>query len=252
MSTKNTAIRGKKRSTGIRVKLVIALVAFTVLVLLAIWILQIRLLSYFYEREKFSELEETYLDICTYIGDKKFTDQLQKTAEENGICIRVFTIIDGMAKTVGDGNAGVNCMIHHLSSSLLEDLYINAKMNDGVYDKRMEFSTDFISENTGDFYLPGLLQPADTVNAICARLIEKDGAEYFILLDCELTPVSATVKTLQVQFMWTAFSCFVAQFCLLLFFRASLQHLFLPLRQRQESLRWETIRLILKGAATVR
>ena len=90
MSAKNTATQVKKRSAGIRVKLVIALVAFTVLVLLAIWILQIRLLSYFYEREKFSELEETYLDICTYIGDKKFTDQLQKTAEENGICIRVF------------------------------------------------------------------------------------------------------------------------------------------------------------------
>ncbi|MBR3862269.1 MAG: HAMP domain-containing histidine kinase, partial [Clostridia bacterium] len=205
MSTKNTATQVKKRSAGIRVKLVIALVAFTVLVLLAIWILQIRLLSYFYEREKFSELEETYLDICTYIGDKKFTDQLQKTAEENGICIRVFTIIDGMAKEVGDGNAGVNCMIHHLSSSLLEDLYVNAKMNNGVYDKRMEFNTDFVTGDAENFYLPGLLQPADTVNAICARLIEKDGAEYFILLDCELTPVSATVKTLQVQFLWTAF-----------------------------------------------
>lgn len=205
MSTRNAVTHVKKRSVGIRVKLVVALVAFTALVLLAIWLLQIRLLSYFYEREKFSELEEAYLDICTYIGDKKFTDQLQKTAEENGICIRVFVIIDGMAKSVGDGNASADCMIHHLSSSLLEDLYINAKMNDGVYDKRMEFSTEFMSENTGDFHLPGLLQPADTVNAICARLIEKDGAEYFILLDCELTPVSATVKTLQVQFMWTAF-----------------------------------------------
>ena len=195
----------KKRSVGIRVKLIIALVAFTVLVLLAIWILQIRLLSYFYEREKFSELEDAYLDICTYIGDKKFNSELQKTAEENAICIRVFMIIDGMSKEVGDANLGVDCMIHHLSSSLLTDLYVNAKMNDGVYDKRMEFNANFMTENTEDFHLPGLLQPANTVNAICARVIEKDGAEYFILLDCELTPVSATVNTLQVQFLWTAF-----------------------------------------------
>ena len=205
MSARSAATKVKKRSVGIRARLTVALIAFTVFVLVAIWLLQIRLLSYFYEREKFSELEEAYLDICTYIGEKDFSDKLEKTAEEKAICVRVFVIIDANAKEVGDANAGVDCMIHHLSPSLLSDLYDDAKLNDGSYDKRMEFNTDFVKESGDEFYLPGLRHPANTVNAICARLLERDGTEYFILLDSELTPVSATVNTLQVQFLWTAF-----------------------------------------------
>ena len=205
MSTRSTATSVKKRSVGIRVKLTAALIVFTAFVLVAIWVLQIRLLSYFYEREKFSELEEAYLDVCTYIGDKDFSAKLKKTAEKKAICIRVFVIIDAMAKEVGDTSAGGDCMIHNLSTALMSDLYRNAKMNDGAYDKRMEFSTDFVKESGGEFHLPGLTHSANTVNAICSRVLEVDGTEYFILLDSELTPVSATVNTLQIQFLWTAF-----------------------------------------------
>ena len=75
----------KKGAVGIRTKLVAALVVFTVLILFVIWLLQIKLLAYFYEREKFSELEEAYLDICTYIGDKDFASKLTKTAERQGL-----------------------------------------------------------------------------------------------------------------------------------------------------------------------
>lgn len=203
----------RKRHAGIRVKLVIALFAFALLVLVAIWVLQIKLLSYFYEREKFSELEDAYVEICGYIEDKNFLDKLQKTAQSRGICIRVFAIVDAMAKEIGDADMGTDCMIHHLSPELLSELYEMAVIGDGVYDKRMEFNQGFADEN-GDFYLPGMHHPANAVNAICTRLMTVGETEYFVLLDSELTPVSATVNTLQVQFMWTAFFLL----CMALFF----------------------------------
>jgi len=195
----------KKGAVGIRAKLVAALLVFTVLVLLVIWLLQIKLLGYFYEREKFAELEEAYLDICTYIGDEDFSSKLVKVAEKRAICIRVFTIANNQAKDVADADVGADCMIHHLSTSLLSSLHRSAALNNGSYDKRMELNGSIEGDNGSGVYLPGIHRPANTINAICARILEHGGQEYFILLDCELSPVSATVKTLQVQFLWTAF-----------------------------------------------
>lgn len=204
MSDVQTA-RTAKRHVGIRAKLVVSLIIFTVLVLLVIWVLQIKLLSYFYEQEKFSELEDAFLEVCSYIEQEDLATRLQATAEKRSICIRVFTVSDALAREVADANAGTDCMIHHLSSTLLGDLYDRASENNGVYDKRMEFDQDFAKEQADGFYLPGIHHPADTVNAICVRLLQVNDVQYFVLLDCELTPVSATVNTLQVQFMWTTF-----------------------------------------------
>lgn len=207
MNTKERVATKKRVQTGIRIKLICALVIFTALVLVAIWVLQIRLLSYFYEREKFEELEDAYDEIYTRIKDSDFKAQVQKTAEQHAVCVRVFQIIDGMAKEIGGAEVSANCMIHHLPTRLLSNLYQSAAENGGSYDKRMEFNQNFVENDGEKFYLPGIHNPADTVSAICVRIFENEGNVYFALLDSELTPVSATINTLQVQFMWTA--CFL-------------------------------------------
>ncbi|MBQ9803187.1 MAG: HAMP domain-containing histidine kinase [Clostridia bacterium] len=207
MSCKLKSVKEKKKQVGIRSKLVLALILFTVFILLAIWVLQIRLLSYFYEREKFSELEEAYLEICEYIEESDFKERLEKTAEKRKVCIRVFVISDSLAKQIADADSGTDCMIHNLSYVLLADLYKSAKANGGMYDKRMEFNTDLMEESGDGIILPGMHNPANTVSAICVRTFYQNDNEYFVLLDSELTPVSATVNTLQVQFLWIA--CFL-------------------------------------------
>ena len=207
MNKQERAATGKRAQIGIRIKLMCGLIVFTALILVAIWVLQIRLLSYFYEREKFSELEGVYEEIHDHMGTPEFKDQLKKSAEQHGVCVRVFQVIDGLAKEVGDAEAGTNCMIHHLPIRLLSNLYQSAVENGGSYDKRMEFNQNFVENDGEKFYLPGMHNPANTVSAICVRIFENGGQLYFVLLDSELTPVSATINTLQVQFMWIA--CFL-------------------------------------------
>ena len=199
----NTGLK-KWSSMGIRVKLTVALVLFAVFVLAAIWLLQIKLLGYFYEREKFSELEQAYGEILNYIGDADFDEQLDEIAQKHAICIRVFTIVNRQAKEVADADVGTTCMIHHINQSLLFSLHRNAALNDGSYDERMELSGSIEDADKNGVYLPGLHRPDNTVNAICVRIFQHEGQEYFVLLDSELSPVSATIKTLQVQFIWTA------------------------------------------------
>ena len=207
----------KKQHVGIRAKLVCSLILFTMFVLISIWLLQIRLLTYFYERAKFDELDEAYESIVAHFGDADFDEQLDAVAQSKGICVRVFVISDGVGKQLSSAEAGSDCMIHHISRELVSDLYAQAKANDGRYDKRMEFDAE-LPEDEG-FRFPGLHRPSDITSAICVRIATVDGAEYCVLLDSELTPLSATVNTLKVQFLWTALLLLVAAllFALLLY-----------------------------------
>lgn len=205
-------LKDRITNTGIRGKLVISLIIFTLFVLVSIWVFQIRLLDYFYEREKFSELESAAEDLTEAIEDGTLSDRVHVISEKRSICIRVFSISGASAREVADANVGADCLIHHLSNSLLSDLYDSARLNGGTYDKRMEFNKEFFEKESGDgdFYLPGLHHPSNTVNAIYVKILQHGDQEYLLVLDSDLTPVSATVKTLQVQFLWTAFLLLVA------------------------------------------
>jgi len=204
--TKNT---DKKGHVGLRWKLFAYLAAFTLLILLALWVLQIRLLGYFYEREKFSELEDAADVIGKSMGNG-LDGQVSSISASKNMCIRIFLIEDGAAHQVADAEASVDCMIHHLPSELLADLYDSANEGGGTYHKKVSFNHD-PGESEDDFRLPGMHHPANISNAIYVRLIEHEGRRYMAVFDSELTPVTATVNTLQVQFLWiSAFLLFAA------------------------------------------
>lgn len=195
----------RSKHHGIRAKLVMCLVIFTVFILLVLWLLQIRMLGYFYEQEKFSELEKSCENVVVHLQDDNLKDQIAVIAEEMGICIRVFSVSGTNRKEIADAAINTDCMIHHLSYDLIADLYGRAVENDGVYDKRMQFNKELLEEEEGDFRLPGLHVPGNTTNAIYVRVVDVGASQYLILLDSELSPLGTTVNTLQVQFLWIAF-----------------------------------------------
>ena len=74
----------KKQHVGIRAKLVASLIIFTMFVLISIWVLQIKLLAYFYERAKFEELEVACDEIVSHFGEADFVSQMKDVAQSNG------------------------------------------------------------------------------------------------------------------------------------------------------------------------
>ena len=194
----------KKQHVGIRAKLVASLIIFTVFVLVSIWVLQIKLLSYFYERAKFNELNDAYDAILAHFGEKDFLQELDEVAQKKGICVRVFSLSNGVGRELASAESGSDCMIHHLSKELINELYMQARENGGEYNKRMAYSGSRPDAEAEDFRFPGLHRATDVTSAICVRILSAENVEYCVLLDSELTPVSATVNTLKVQFLWTA------------------------------------------------
>lgn len=199
-----------QRRVGIRWRLFGALALFTAVILLVLWLFQIRLLANFYEREKFSELRDAVGMLEEYLGKADAEARILDYARENSVCIRIFSVEGSYVKLIADADATANCVIHHLPPEALANMYETASENGGVYEKRFEFKENMSAREEGYFSI--LPRRGTVVNAIHMRLLGSGNATYVVLLDSEMTPVDATVRTLEKQFVWIAGILLAASF----------------------------------------
>ena len=86
----------------------------------------------------------------------------------------------------------------------LQELYYeNAKRNGGTYDQRIALEYNEEEDKEG-IVVPGSHRQSDSVGVVHARILRDGDTEYLLLVNCELTPLDTTVRTLQVQFFWLA------------------------------------------------
>lgn len=191
-----------KRRVGIRWRLFGALALFTAVILLVLWLFQVRLLGTFYEREKFSELRDAVGVLEKYLDRENAEERVAEYARENGICVRIFSVDGTYVRLIADADVTSSCVIHHLPAEALGNMYDMACENGGVYEKRLEFKEDLLTEQEGRF--PGFPLRGTTVNAIYVKVLPGAEVDHVMLLDSEMTPVEATVRTLEKQFVWIA------------------------------------------------
>ncbi len=180
--------RNSRRASGISWRLFGTLLIFVILILMVIWIFQIVLLNDFYEGYKLDEFAETDSLIFGHINDEsKMTDTVYKRAVSTDTCIRLFRVVDGVAKEIADADVNLGCMLHHMTSDGLSNLYTQAAKSGGVYTKKIIKPTD----NTS------------VLNTLYISLKSNSaGDQYILMMDSELVPLNATVQTLQRQFGW--------------------------------------------------
>ena len=190
-STYDQNRRSKKyasRTTGISWRLFGTLVLFVVVSLLVIWLFQIVLLNNFYENSKMDEFTATDEEIFSAFSDKeKMKDSVYKCSAQSDMCIRLFEVVDGKAVEICSSEVNPGCMLHHVEGSGLSQLYERAKNNGGTFAKKIR----------------GSEQNEEIINTIYVSVrSDSQGNEYVLMMESELIPLSATVKTLQRQFGW--------------------------------------------------
>ena len=202
------AVRMPRRHVGVRVRLFFALALLSLLFAVVLWVFQIRLLGYFYEKEKFEEIEEIAAGLTEVIDGADLETKVEQSAKEHGVCIRVFRIEPDpdhegkkLADTIADAETAGECLVHHLPAAQLSELYEGALQNGGVFDRRIELTNDFTVADD-PFRVPGFHQRGTSINALHSRVVVKGDVEYLMILDVQLTPVDAVVNTLEVQFLW--------------------------------------------------
>lgn len=214
MSRRNAAEKPRRR-VGIRWRLMASLAAFSLVLLLVVWVFQIRMLGYFYEREKFSEMKKAATRLSEYVSTEDVAARAESVAVQENLSVRVFLFADeNNATEIASAGARPDGVIRGLSNEVLCDLYQKAVENGGTYDRRMDIGFEKADRAPGEgdrFRLPGMGKPG-SINVLYAQVLERDGSRYFMLIESEMTPVSAIVNTLQTQFIWIALCVLVATF----------------------------------------
>ena len=116
---KDTATRGR---VGIRWRLFVCLALFTAVILVTLWLFQVRLLSYFYEKEKFDEITEAADGLQEHLLREDLENLAREHAKEQGICVCIFRVEGQDAIRIANADAAPNCVIHHLGDVVLTQL----------------------------------------------------------------------------------------------------------------------------------
>ncbi len=185
-----------KRKTGISWQLLGILTLFILFSIVVIWMFQVVLVNRFYKQSKYNEFDYTNEAIeGALYGGESISEVVRECASSYDQCIMVFERIGDKAPMVlvADADISTGCLIHHMPESNLNKFYMRARANGGRYMGAMSMpaQTNEGSEATG---------------VLCVSIIHLEGTnrEYMILLNTDLAPLRATVKTIEMQFGWIA------------------------------------------------
>lgn len=222
-------IRSKK-GVGIQWRLMGYLSVFVAFILTILWIFQIGLLIPFYENIKHRELEITADALSDALKEVKevssesvseFNNTLWDAAERYSTCVTIWRVEEERARFFSKAEVSDDCIIHKVTApKRFIEMYQMAQDNEGRFSCHvklqrggmvwMDEDGNVINFDGGTDQENEDVHPEDSHSNddVCTLLMclakGGDGAEYIILLDSELTPVSATISTLKAQFFWIA------------------------------------------------
>ncbi|MBQ4091283.1 MAG: HAMP domain-containing histidine kinase [Clostridia bacterium] len=177
-----------KRASGISWRLFGTLVLFVLVSLLVIWLFQIVLLNDFYEQSKMDEFAENNEIIFTHVGnEEKMRDAAYTCSIKTNSCIRLFMLEENEIREIAASDVTAECMLRHLDTNSIYKFSTQARRRGGSFTKS-------ITKTVGGDTLVNSIYVAVTKDAA--------GREYVLVMESELVPLNATVKTLQKQFGW--------------------------------------------------
>ncbi|MBE6702927.1 MAG: HAMP domain-containing histidine kinase [Ruminococcaceae bacterium] len=206
----------RRRRIGIRWQLFGTLAILTIIFILVLWVFQIRLLSYFYEREKFAEMQRIATELSNTVASPDFEARVQTYARESNACICFYTN-GNLDRDLVEAHSASDCVVHYMTEGQLLEIYDMARANGGTYDRRLEVKNPLRGGGEEEEFRVPMIHPrSNDINAIHARLLQKDGTEYLMIMDMPLSPVSAVTKTMELQFLWIAAAMLLAAFVIAL------------------------------------
>ena len=191
-----TRKKSKRSPAPLSVKILVGFSIFAAFVIALLWLFQTVLYYPIYGAIKRSDMK----NCAEYVTEQALRGNSDNAsisaAKKYNCCVSVFEI-DGMyGDLVSSAHIQTACMIHKLDdTSLLNELYNEAKKN-GTYIKRLVIDFDgsekIVTPETRDGGNPSTVIMAQVAT-------DDDGVEYLVLVDSEISPISATTRVLMYQ-----------------------------------------------------
>ena len=196
---------------GIKWKMFAILIIFITMMALAVLFFQLGMLHPFYQKTKFNEMKITESMLIPALGNDREMEQLADTcADSYHNAIWIFRVEKTNAKPLVQINGSGDSTMEFLRNRF-SDVYAAAQNNDGSYIAVIAgdlashaSSTEVIADNFGKPEdLPSVNYYSDPLVAMSIRIYDVNGTSYAIMQASSLTPLSAMVKTLYDQLMWS-------------------------------------------------
>ena len=211
--TMNKAFHEENRSHrsryGIRWKMYAILIVFVGVALGVIWFFQAQTLNYFYQANKFSELEKTSLligqELYDYEGAEEVVSLKSSEYNEN---IWICKIKNDRPRITCYSQSTLGVTNKTIETNL-NDLYEKATENEGRYialvgRENLDSSAQLkiIADNMGDpSELPYIKNGSDRLHAIFVTIKDTPDDTYMIIQSTSLMPVAAVSSTIRTQFI---------------------------------------------------
>lgn len=187
--------REKKKRTGapIKWKLLITFLGFAIGMLGLLWVFQVVFLERFYKAIKTMDIQSSAETIVRHVDDSDLQSLTENLAARNDLCV---LILDGSGQEIASADTLPGCRIHNLRYQDLLRLYVLARENGGSY-------TEQVTEQAYQLLPAWGFHSAYTdqkdILVLVRVLSLSNGEERIVLLNSNISPVDATVRTLRVQ-----------------------------------------------------
>ncbi len=184
---------GKK--VGIKWKLFASFAVFTVVTILILWLCMVVFLGEIYRSEKTAEIKSAAVKLSYGINNQDELDELcQSVSNKSDVCILILRMYDdNTAQKICSSDALKHCAIHNMQQSGYFTLYDLTVKNEGHSLQHYRYDSihkKYISIEPGK-------NQGDPESIIFTLLVkDRDGNDILIILNSIVTPVEATVNTL--------------------------------------------------------
>ena len=193
-------LRAAWNQVSIKWRVFAVFAAFTILVLVLLWLFQTVFLDQFYEHTKKTELVSAAQTVQRHIDDASLESILDQTAQQGQIYVAVL-YADG--RLIGSDYSPDRGSI--IYENLLPKIYWVAQAHGGTY-------TEMLPDKS-------VSRQADIARAMVYVTLQQDssGMAYMVFAYTILTPLGATVSTIRTQIVWITVILLILAFFLALY-----------------------------------
>ncbi len=201
---------------GVRGRIFTYFLVFTAALLLLLWVFQIALLPSFYRLQKTWVLDSAIDALASNIDNARIQALADRVAQASDVCV---LIVDGRANTVASAEAVRDSVILRMSRFDLNRFITMAARSDTTLYRIFSLEGPKVSADQEEEDRFNGRVPPQTANRgqsmVGFRAVPlADGTLRYVFVDTQITPVDATVQTLQSQYLFIALFMVVLSFLL--------------------------------------
>lgn len=183
--------KNSNKELSVTWKIFVYFLAFSLIMLVLLWLFQIILLNDFYSAIKTNELFSTAQNIEKNINSTSLESTIENISNTKDICILLYK---EPYELVYSSEVQMNCIVHKIPSSLLYSLSLKS------LDESNQYFEQFSPENKQKSYFSSnRKREIPNSSLLIRRFSDSNGNSYILILNSVIEPVVSTTSTLRAQ-----------------------------------------------------